>query len=93
MAALHARLPLTIHDPSPSVLSSALAHLERLFDRDMAKNRISKEEREAARERVRVVQGDGTSGEVLSDVDLVIEVIQVSQEPDDELSGKWTGNT
>ena len=71
---------MTIHDPSSSVLSSALKRLDKLLERDVSKNRIKKEDGEAARERVRGVQGDGTgrgSGESLSeDVDLVIEVQQ-----------------
>lgn len=77
MTALHARIPLTIHDPSHSVLSSALNRLDKLLERDVSKNRISKEEGEAAREKVKGVQGDGTGSEGLTnDVDLVIEVSQ-----------------
>lgn len=64
-----------MYDPSSSVLSSSLKRLEKLFDRDVSKNRITKDEGGAAMERIKGVQGDGTSGEVLSDVDLVIEVI------------------
>jgi 3-hydroxybutyryl-CoA dehydrogenase len=80
VTALHARVPLTIHDPSPSVLSSALSRLDGLLARDVAKNRITKDEGQAARERVRGSQGDGTSGETLNqDVDLIIEVSGVFQ--------------
>jgi len=74
VAALHAKVPLTIYDPSPKVLSSALTKLDSLLGKDVAKNRISQADSDAARERVKGVNGDGTSGEVIEGVDLVIEV-------------------
>jgi 3-hydroxybutyryl-CoA dehydrogenase len=74
VAALHAKVPLTIYDPSPKVLSSALTKLESLLSRDVSKNRISQADSDQARERVKGVNGDGTSGEVIEGVDLVIEV-------------------
>jgi len=67
-------VPLTIYDPSPKVLSSALTKLESLLSRDVSKNRISQSDSDQARERVKGVHGDGTSGEVIESVDLVIEV-------------------
>lgn len=74
VAALHAKVPLTIYDPSPKVLSSAFTKLDTLLGKDVAKNRISQADSDAARERVKGVNGDGTSGEVIEGVDLVIEV-------------------
>lgn len=74
VAALHAKVPLTIYDPSPKVLSSALTKLESLLSRDVSKNRISQSDSDQARERVTGVNGDGTTGEVIEGVDLVIEV-------------------
>jgi len=77
VTALHAQIPLTLHDPSPSVLASALKKLDKLFERDVAKNRISAQDAESARGRVRGVEGDGTGKmgkEVEGDVELVIEV-------------------
>ena len=74
VTALHAKVPLTIYDPSPKVLSSALTKLDTLLGKDVAKNRISQADSDAARERVKGVNGDGTSGEVIEGVDLVIEV-------------------
>jgi 3-hydroxybutyryl-CoA dehydrogenase len=67
-------VPLTIYDPSPKVLSSALTKLESLLSRDVSKNRISQSDSDQARERVTGVNGDGTTGEVIEGVDLVIEV-------------------
>lgn len=75
MTALHARVPLTLHEPSPTVLSSALKRLDGLLSRDVEKGRISKDEADAARGRVRGVEGDAAKGQGLeTDVDLVIEV-------------------
>jgi 3-hydroxybutyryl-CoA dehydrogenase len=65
---------LTIYDPSPKVLSSALTKLESLLSRDVSKNRISQSDSDQARERVKGVNGDGTTGEVIEGADLVIEV-------------------
>jgi hypothetical protein len=48
--------------------------LESLLSRDVSKNRISQSDSDQARERVNGVNGDGTSGEVIEGVDLVIEV-------------------
>jgi hypothetical protein len=74
VAALHAKVPLTIYDPSPKVLSSALTKLDSLLGKDVSKNRITQADADSARERVKGVNGDGTSGEVIEGVDLVIEV-------------------
>ncbi|GFZ51046.1 hypothetical protein JCM24511_08804 [Saitozyma sp. JCM 24511] len=76
VTALHARVPLTLHEPSPTVLSSALKRLDGLLSRDVEKGRISKDEADAARGRVRGVEGDAAKGQGLeTDVDLVIEAI------------------
>jgi len=77
VAALHAKVPLTIYDPSPKVLSSAMTKLESLLSRDVSKNRISQSDSDQARERVKGVNGDGTTGEVIEGVDLVIEVSHI----------------
>ncbi|KAK4688682.1 hypothetical protein P7C73_g1418, partial [Tremellales sp. Uapishka_1] len=73
VAAVHAKLPLTIHDPSPSVLSSAMKKFEGLLSRDVEKNRMTSEFKENVLSRVRGVQSDGTAG--MDEVDLVIEAI------------------
>lgn len=79
MTALHAKVPLTLHDPSQSVLSSALTKLDSLLSRDVSKNRISQADADSARERVRGCTGDGTEGEVIEGADLVIEVGRAAQ--------------
>ncbi|KAL1409911.1 hypothetical protein Q8F55_003910 [Vanrija albida] len=79
VTALHAKIPLTLHDPSPTVLSKAVTHLESLLARDVAKRGLPQAEADAARARVTAQQGDGT-GEgggdlVAQDTDIVIEAI------------------
>jgi 3-hydroxybutyryl-CoA dehydrogenase len=86
VTALHARVPLTLHEPSPTVLSSALKRLDGLLSRDVEKGRISKDEADAARGRVRGVEGDAAKGQGLeTDVDLVIEVGRTSW----LVGGRW----
>jgi 3-hydroxybutyryl-CoA dehydrogenase len=75
VTALHARTPLTLYDPSQSVLSSALTKLDSLLARDVEKKRITQDVATTARELITAVQGDGTEGsKVVEGVDLVIEV-------------------
>lgn len=79
VAALHARIPVTIHDPSASVLSSGVKRFEGWLDKDVAKGRLTREVADEARSRIRGVKGDGTEGEVIKDdTDLVIEVSKLS---------------
>jgi 3-hydroxybutyryl-CoA dehydrogenase len=82
VTALHARVPLTLHDPSPVVLSSAMKKLSALFARDVEKKRISAEEGDLALGRISAVEGDLISGSkgLEGDTDLVIEVSE-SGEP------------
>lgn len=83
VTALHARVPLTIYDPSPSVLSSALSKLDSLLAKDVEKKRITQDVATRTRELVQGVQGDGTEGsQVVDGVDLVIEVGENSLRPD-----------
>jgi hypothetical protein len=55
-----------------------MTHLDKLFARDVAKNRLTKDEAAAARGRVQHHRGDGTGeggGELISkDCDLLVEV-------------------
>lgn len=76
VTALHAKIPLTLHDPSPRVLDKAMNKLHSLLDRDVSKKRITAEDADGARERLKGVEGDGTAGSALGpDTELVIEAI------------------
>jgi 3-hydroxybutyryl-CoA dehydrogenase len=75
VTALHAQIPVVIHDPSPSVLSSALMRFDSSLSKDVSRGRISRESADQARGLITGVKGDGTDGEIMpSDTDLVIEV-------------------
>ena len=68
-------MPVTIYDPSASVLSSAVQKFDTLLQKDVSKARISQEDADAARQRFNGVRGDGTEGErIAEDTDIVIEV-------------------
>lgn len=83
VTAVHARIPVTIHDPSASVLSSGVKRFESWLAKDLAKGRISKEDAEAARARLKDIKGDGTDGHHLrEDTDLVVEVRQCEVKSD-----------
>ncbi|KAK8846524.1 hypothetical protein IAR55_005610 [Kwoniella newhampshirensis] len=78
VSAVHARVHVAIHDPSSSVLSSAMELYRSLLSRDVAKSRITQSDEDAALSRVKSVVGDGSgqSGETIKDdVDVVIEAI------------------
>nr|XP_019010540.1 3-hydroxybutyryl-CoA dehydrogenase [Kwoniella pini CBS 10737]OCF49321.1 3-hydroxybutyryl-CoA dehydrogenase [Kwoniella pini CBS 10737] len=79
VSAVHAKIPITIHDPSSSVLSSALDKYKSLISRDVSKSRLTQEQADEALGKFSIVQGDGSGegiGEPLKDdVDLVIEAI------------------
>ncbi|RSH84596.1 uncharacterized protein EHS24_006119 [Apiotrichum porosum] len=79
VAALHAKIPVSLHDPSEKVMSKSLTLLDKLLDRDVNKRGLPKDEAEAARARITNFKGDGT-GEggadlISKDTDLVIEAI------------------
>ena len=93
VTALHARIPVTIHDPSSSVLSTGMKRFESWLDKDVAKGRLTKDQAGEAKERIRGVKGDGTEGEVMKDdTDLVIEVDSVFRTLDLALSPKHIAN-
>jgi 3-hydroxybutyryl-CoA dehydrogenase len=78
VTALFAKLPVGLHDPSSNGLKRAMENLDKIFARDVAKNRFSQDDVDAARARITPVQGDGTDANggnpVHADTDIVIEV-------------------
>ncbi|WVQ83684.1 hypothetical protein IAT38_005827 [Cryptococcus sp. DSM 104549] len=78
VTAVHAKVPLTIHDPSAAVLSHAIKHFEHLIFRDVSKSRLTQEQADEALSRVKPVQGDGSGvgGDAIAeDVDVIVEAI------------------
>ncbi|WVW86402.1 hypothetical protein I302_108448 [Kwoniella bestiolae CBS 10118] len=79
VSAVHAKIPITIYDPSSSVLSSATDKYKSLISRDVSKSRLTSEQADEALSRFSTSQGDGSEGggegSIRDDVDLVIEAI------------------
>ncbi|WVO21699.1 uncharacterized protein IAS62_003010 [Cryptococcus decagattii] len=78
VTAVHARVPLTLHDPSSAVLSHAMSRVQSLLSKDVSKNRMTQGEADEALARINPVKGDGSGlngDEKLKDVDIVIEAI------------------
>ncbi|BEJ14613.1 hypothetical protein CspHIS471_0403800 [Cutaneotrichosporon sp. HIS471] len=79
VTALFAKIPVGLHDPSSNGLKRAMENLDKIFARDVAKNRFSQEDVDAARARISPIQGDGTDANggtvVHADTDIVIEAI------------------
>ncbi|WVR09633.1 hypothetical protein IAU60_006706 [Kwoniella sp. DSM 27419] len=78
VAAVHAKVDVTLHDPSQSVLSTAMARYKDILSRDVKKSRLSQEDADGAMDRVRPVVGDGSGakGDALKDdTDVVVEAI------------------
>ncbi|WVQ66712.1 uncharacterized protein L199_004901 [Kwoniella botswanensis] len=77
VSAVHAKIPITIYDPSSAVLSNATDKYKSLLSKDVKKSRLTKEQADEALSRFNTIKSDGTTadGSVKDDVDLVIEAI------------------
>ena len=73
MAAQKAQLPVTLIDNSQAALDKGLGFADKLLDKDVSKQRISKEDAASARTRLT----PSTKMDDLSDVDFVIEAVPV----------------
>jgi len=71
VAAQKAKIPVTIIDTSQAAIDKGLKFADKLLEKDVAKERISKEDAAASRERLT----SSTKMEDLSDVDFVIEAV------------------
>jgi 3-hydroxybutyryl-CoA dehydrogenase len=67
-------VPVRLIDNSQASLDKGLKFADKLLEKDVAKQRISKDEASAAREKLM----PSTSLDDLSDVDFVIEAVPVS---------------
>jgi 3-hydroxybutyryl-CoA dehydrogenase len=73
VSALRAKVPVLLHDRSPTQLTSGLALMDKILKKDVAKGKISSDDAKDAIDRVTVVSPEvGLKG--LRDVDMVIEV-------------------
>lgn len=75
VAALHAKLPVALYDPSQAVLSAGTKRFGSWLDKDVSKGRLSQGDANDARDRLSVIKGDGTQGDsIKDDTSLVVEV-------------------
>lgn len=72
VSAVHARVPVVIHDPSPSQLSKSLGLMDKLLAKDVSKGKLAAEQAKEARERVEIV--DGIEEMAKKGIDMVVEV-------------------
>ncbi|KAL7424520.1 hypothetical protein Q5752_000204 [Cryptotrichosporon argae] len=75
VAARYARIPVSLHDPSPSVLSAALKRLNGWLARDVDKGRLDNAQAEAVRARVAGVEGSARGLIGADDGGVIIEAI------------------
>ncbi|ODN95361.1 3-hydroxybutyryl-CoA dehydrogenase [Cryptococcus wingfieldii CBS 7118] len=80
VTAVHARVPLTLHDPSPAVLSRAESAIQYHLKKDVGKGRMTQNEADAAWDRVKLVKGDGSGNsgeEMANDTDLMKAIPEI----------------
>ena len=70
VSAVHAKVPVLLHDRSGAQVKSGLALMDKLLAKDVAKGKITQEAANEARDRVTVVDGLPNFREV----DMVVEV-------------------
>lgn len=73
VAALHARVPVLLHDRSTAQIQTGLSLMDKLLTKDVNKGKITAQQATEARERVKVVSQD-EGVKAMRDVDMVIEV-------------------
>jgi 3-hydroxybutyryl-CoA dehydrogenase len=70
VSALHAKVPVLLHDRSKNQVTKGLALVDKLLAKDVAKGRLTDLQAKETRERISVVD----SLEGMRDVDMVVEV-------------------
>jgi len=73
VSAVHAKVPVLLHDRSAEQVKKGLSLMDKLLAKDVSKGRLTNEEAKEARDRVSVV-GSEAGIKRLRDVDMVIEV-------------------
>lgn len=71
VSALHAKVPVLLHDRSKEQINKGLLLVDKLLAKDVGKGRLTDTQAKEARERITVVD----SLEGLRDVDMVVEVL------------------
>ncbi|KAG9312218.1 3-hydroxyacyl-CoA dehydrogenase [Chiua virens] len=71
VSAVRAKVPVLLHDTSPTQLSSAASFLSTLLSKDVSKGRLTATEAAEAKDRIRVVE----TVSAMRDVDMVVEAV------------------
>ena len=71
VSALRAKVPVLLHDTSPTQLSHSLSFLSTLLSKDVSKGRLTPTEAAEAKDRIQVVD----TLAALRDVDMVVEAV------------------
>ena len=77
VSAVHAKVPVLLHDRSAAQVKSGLALMDKLLAKDVAKGKITQEAAREARDRVTIVEG--LQG--FRDVGMVVEVSYLLSKP------------
>jgi hypothetical protein len=77
VASLRAKLPVFIHDRSHDQIQKSLGLMDKLLKKDVSKGKLSQQEADEGRQRVKVV--DSMDG--LKDVDMCVEVRHLTRPP------------
>ena len=70
MSAVHAKVPVLLHDRSSAQVKSGLAFFDKIISKDVSKGKLTSEAAKEARDRITVV--DDLKG--FRDADMVVEV-------------------
>lgn len=76
VSALRAKVPVLLHDASPTQLTHSLSFLSTLLSKDVSKGRLTPTEAAEAKDRVRVVDTIAA----MRDVDMVVEAVSENVE-------------
>jgi 3-hydroxybutyryl-CoA dehydrogenase len=71
VSALHAKVPVLLHDKSAHQVSKGISLIDKLLAKDVSKGRLQPSEAEAARARIQTVDAI----EAMRDVDMVVEAV------------------
>ena len=77
VSAVHAKVPVLLHDRSAAQVKSGLALMDKLLAKDVAKGKITQEAAREARDRVTIVEGLQN----FRDVGMVVEVSCLLSKP------------
>jgi hypothetical protein len=88
VSALHAKVPVLLHDRSKDQITKGLALIDKLLAKDVGKGRLTDIQAKESRDRIKVV--DNLEG--LRDVDMVVEVRRPCSAGSSPIQSQWPIN-